>query len=342
MSAEPSAMDTAAASVTVPPTSIDHKQPTPPPSDVADSTATAGKQNSSKKPSGSGVAAGLRGVDAALEKLGRVAQTRSGTNAVLLFAAYGAAVSGNLLEAGSRAALQSKAARLVALALQLPPSTTLSLSSRATGLSPLAIVALRLSARLKALGALISEVRTFNRIWNLLEIYLATKKFVLSLRQQSASSSDGGEKKQEDKGRKYFDVAMTAASLASFASFQVTESVALLGERKILPVSPRAQDRLAMWCVRSWCASTVLDILRLVVERGRRLRDVADDEKTIASADHQAWADRWQTDMLRSLAWFPSTVHYSVGGGLLSELTIAALSFYPGVSGFMETWNATA
>ncbi|KAF4120341.1 hypothetical protein GMORB2_3142 [Geosmithia morbida] len=286
--------------------------------------------------------------------MGRSALTRSGTNTVLLFLAYATSLSGNLLEATSRAALRNTAAKLIALALQLPPSTTLSLSTRATGVSPLAILALRLSARLKAAADLISEVRTFNRMWNLLEIYFATKSFVQSLR--AAPSSPSSDEKNNTSSssssssrvQKVFDTALAFAMLASFASFQITESTALLGSRKVLPISPATQDRLAMWSVRSWFASTGLDIVRLVVERRRKLRAAEeaaaqDDEATAAKRrdELETWSEQWQVEFWRTLAWFPITVHYSMGGGLLTELSIAALSFYPGISQLSEVWLST-
>lgn len=206
--------------------------------------------------------------------------------------------------------------------------------------SPIVSLALQLAARLKAAAATLGEIRTFGRLWGLLGLYFAGKRLLQS--RQAAASADKGEK--SDLGSSFerqFDFFVRAAQIIALVNWQATENVAYLASRKIIGVAPATQAKLGRWSVRSWALYTGMELGRLLIERQRRVSRSGAEVK--AEAEYLRWQDGWKTEFMRTLAWWPITVHYSVGGdGVLSDMGVSALAFIPAVSQMRETWNATA
>lgn len=286
-----------------------------------------------KAPITSLVAAAPSAVDAFLARLHRCASSRSGADVVLLFLTYATRLSSNLLETASRAALRNSANKLVALALQLPPSAAVSFASSAPISSPVIGAALQLAARLKAASATLSEIRTFGRLWGLLGLYFAAKKLVLS---RDAAAKDP--EKKTDTAESRFDTLVATAQILALISFQAAENVAYLSSRKILGFSPTAQGKLARWSVRSWALYIGMELGRLLVERQRRVT-AAGGRLTAKDAE---WSAAWKKDFFRNLAWSPITVHWSVDNGPLNDLAISLLAFYPAVSQMKDLWKANS
>lgn len=284
--------------------------------------------------------------DAFLAHLHRCASTRAGADTILFFLTYLTRLSGNILETASRAALRNSANKLVALALQLPPATAVSFVSESPRrvASPIVSLALQLAARLKAAAATLGEIRTFGRLWGLLGLYFAGKKLLQS--RQAAVAFDGDEKNKSDMGssssfERQFDFFVRLAQIIALVNWQATENVAYLASRKIVGVAPATQARLGRWSVRSWALYTGMELGRLLIERQRRVSR-SGGAQVKAEAEYLKWQDGWKTEFMRTLAWWPITVHYSVGDGMLSDMGISALAFIPAVSQMRETWNATA
>lgn len=272
--------------------------------------------------------------DAFLSQLHRAASTRSGADVILLFLTYGSRLTGNLLETGSRAALQSSANKLVALALQLPPQAAVTFTSEnLIGASPILGVALNLAARLKNASVVLSEIRTFGRLWGLLGLYFAAKRLVLKL-----TSKKTEEKSEDAKAENRFDNLVAIAQITSLISFQATENIAFLSSKGILGFSPQTQGKLAKWSVKSWALYIGMELGRLLIERQRRV-SAAGGKLTAKDVE---WSENWKTDFFRNLAWSPITVHYSVATGFLSDLAISALAFHPAQSQMRELWAANA
>lgn len=299
--------------------------PTPPPGKTTIPSTAA--------PAASSAPASL---DAFLARVRRIATTRSGADSILLFTCYAASLSGNFLEAASRAALPTSVGELVSLVLDSPPSKPLRLPPPSLLVSRLAILALRLSVRLKAAAAMLSEIRTFGRIWGLLDLYFAAKKLLLSARDSVTSTS---EEKKTAVADNSFDALVGAAQLVSLISFQVAESTAYLSSRNALPFSPATQGRLSLWSVRSWMAYTGMELGRLLVVRQRRLQKAGG---RLVTAEDREWGAGWKKDFLCCLAWSPITVHYSFGDGFLSALTVSLLAFYPAVTQMKDVWRSNA
>lgn len=279
------------------------------------------------------LAAGTSNLDAFLARLHRCAQTRAGADVILFFLTYATRLSGNLLETLSRAALRNSASKLVALALQLPPSTMVTFTSAPIA-SPVISIALRLAARLKAAAAMLSEVRTFGRLWGLLGLYFAAKKLLLSRK----AAKEQEEKNSDEAAESRFDTFVAAAQILSLISFQASENVVYLTSKKILNYSPSTTAKLTRWSSRSWALYVGIELARLLIVRQRRVA-AAGGYLTAKDAE---WSAGWKKDFLRNLAWSPITVHYSFDIGLLNDLAISALAFYPGASAMKELWEANA
>lgn len=283
--------------------------------------------------------------DAFIQHLFRCVQTRAGADVVLLFLCYTARLTGSALESLSRTALRHSARKLVALAFQLPPSTTVVLSS--TPAPPAATFALQLAARFKALTGLLSEWRMMNRLFGLLGLYFSAKKLIA---QSLAKSKNDPEKKElslpsSKSSEERFDTILSYAQIIALISYQFTENVAYLSSKKVLGFSPATQAKLGRWSVRSWALYIGMELGRLLVERSRKTKAVDATGKGVdpaSKAAHGRWAQEWRTSFSRNVAWAPLTVHWSIDNGPLSDLAVGLLAFYP-ASGYMrDLWKSNA
>lgn len=269
------------------------------------------------------VAAAPSSADAFLAHLARCLQGRGSADTVLMFLSYATRFGGAALEAASRPVLRSSAQKLVAMAFQLPPTTTVVLSPTPT--PPLAALALNLSGRLKALGGLLSEWRTMNRLWGLLGLYFAFKKLLAA---KKASE-------KEETSTERIDTAVTITQLTSLALFYVGENLAYLSSKKVLGFSPATQGKLAALSVRSWALYVALEISKLLVQRGRK-------QRLGTASEDQAWAKEWRKNFTSNLAWAPLTVQWSVPNGPLPDVLVWLLGLYPATVDMVDLWRNTA
>lgn len=274
-------------------------------------------------PVGAVLAAVPSNVDAFLAHLHRCTRSRGGTDVVLLFLTYTARLTGAVLDSLSRSALRHSARKLIALFYQLPASSSVILAEAPA--PPLAALALKLSARLQAFVAMMGEWRTMNRMWGVMGMYFAAKDLLSRTR---AAKAQG---KPVDR----FNTVMEGAMTASLMSYHVLEAMTWLSYKNILKWSPKAQARMSAISVKSWAAYVAMDITKMLVERSRRVK--SEDEK-----ENKEWTRKWNTDFLRTLAWAPLTVHWSLPGGLLPEIAVASLAAYPSIGYMKDLWQSTA
>ncbi|KYK61118.1 hypothetical protein DCS_02259 [Drechmeria coniospora] len=307
-----------------------------PSGDAIDSSAPPPSHPPTKKqaPLGVVLASVPSKADAFLAHLSRCLQTRAGTDVVLMFLCYACRTGGSVLETFSRPVLQRSARRLVAAAFKLPPATTIVLSS-ATVPSPLAALALRVGGHLKAASALISETRTFGRLWGLLGLYFAAKKLLLKSSASKASKESTKDSAMTQcASHERFDTIVAYAEILSLISYQAFENLAFLGSKNVLPISPKTADRWSLISVRSWAAYVGLELGRLLVERSRRT-------SFGLAAEDASWVAGWVVDFTRNLAWAPLTVHWSVPDGLLPDLAVSLLALYPSTGAMLDLWRET-
>jgi hypothetical protein len=280
-------------------------------------------------------AAAPSNLDAFLTHLHRCLQTPSGIDTVLLFLCYTSRLSGSILESISRSALQRSARNLVALAFALPPKTTILLSAAppSTG----AAAALRLAGRLKAFSALLSEGRTFTRLWGLLGMYFWAKRLVLA--KKSGSGTSNGTTDIAAAQQEKLDRSIAWTQLISCILFQALENAAYLSQKGVLALSPASQGKALKWSTRFWAVFVGTELGRLGIELARKQQGKG---VALKSKEHQAWYGEWRRKFARNLAWAPLTVHWSLDKGFVPDMMIGALACVPGVIQMSELWEQTA
>ncbi|KAM3503830.1 hypothetical protein MY10362_003944 [Beauveria mimosiformis] len=315
---------------------------TAPPSDAAASTprprradgASYSSSSSSSSPSA------LARADAFIAHLQRCMQTRAGADTVLMFACYATRLAGNLLDIGGRAALRSSARQLVAALFSLPPSTSVVLKP-ATMPRSVAFV-LDLAARLQAYSGMVSEMRTMGRLWGLLGLYSAVKGLMAarSKQQQQQQQQKQTDSLSDESAEKTFAALVAWAQTLCLVVFQVCENAAYLGSKKILPIKPLSQGRLAIVSVRFWGAYVAMEVVKHLTERARRLA-ASGGAKTTAE-EEKRWQEDWRTAFYRNAAWAPLTMHWGTPGGLLPDVLVALFALYPATGGMRDLWRRTA
>lgn len=285
------------------------------------------KPPASASPAAAAAMSAARSADAFLQRLTRCVSTRAGADTTLMAVCYAARLSGASLEHLGRAFTQQNARDLIALALKLPPQASVRFAQNPV-YSPLVSFALRLAARLKNLAAVIADVRGFNRLFGLLGLYMLGRRMVIE--------EDKKKNKKDEKST--FDRALAVAQLVALVSFQATENVAFLAAKRVLPVRPALQLRLARWSVRSWASYVFMELGRLLLERHRALEEVG-GKKARATLE---WELGWQRDFFRNLAWAPLTLHWSVDDGPLNDFAIGALAMWPAAGSMRDLWRANA
>ncbi|KAM3444236.1 hypothetical protein MY4824_000125 [Beauveria thailandica] len=303
---------------------------TGPPSDAA-STPRPRRADSASSPSA------LARADAFIAHLQRCMQTRAGADTVLMFACYATRLAGNVLDIGGRAALRSSARQLVAALFSLPPSTSVVLKP-ATMPRSIALV-LDLAARLQAYSGMVSEMRTMGRLWGLLGLYSAVKGLMAARSKQQKQTDPLSDESAE----KTFAALVAWAQTLCLVVFQVCENAAYLGSKKILPIRPQSQGRLAILSVRFWGAYVAMEVVKHLTERARRLSASGGVKTTAAAAEEEKrWQEGWRTAFYRNAAWAPLTMHWGTPGGLLPDVLVALFALYPATGGMRDLWRRTA
>ncbi|KAI1500508.1 hypothetical protein F5X99DRAFT_386228 [Biscogniauxia marginata] len=282
-------------------------------------------------------------VDAFLAHLQRCLQTPSGIDTTLLFVCYASRLSAAVLETATRPAIKRSASQLLALASSLPPSATLVFNSKALPSSG-TVLALALSRRLKALSVLLSDARTFLRLWGLLGMYFWGRRLVHKRRESSAAAARGEPHEKTDR----LETAIAWAQLLTCVVFQGLENGAYLASKGVLGLAPAVQAVAFRWSARFWGAFVSLELGRLCYEsrrRGQRTRAekfAGDKSAAAVEREERDWSEAWRKSVIRNLSWFPLTLHWSLEKGLVNEMTIGALASIPGYIQMRDLWRRTA
>ncbi|OTA81771.1 hypothetical protein M434DRAFT_401236 [Hypoxylon sp. CO27-5] len=299
------------------------------------------------------LAAAPSNIDAFLAHVQRCLQTPSGIDTTLLFLCYTSRLGASVLEALTRPAIQRSAKQLLALAASLPPSATLVFSARALPSHGVARI-LELAKRLRAFSAMLTDARTFLRLWGLLNMYFWLRRLVLARKQKEVTDDENEKEKdggviikasnKEDK----LETTISWLQLGTCIVFQALENGAYLSSKGVLGWSPATQRRASLWSARFWAAFVGVEVGRLFYESHRRGLRSREEKfaggKTAAQvqAEEMEWNDAWKKSVARNLAWAPLTVHWSMENGLLGEMAVGALASIPGVIQMRDLWRRTA
>ncbi|OBT66742.1 hypothetical protein VE03_04084 [Pseudogymnoascus sp. 23342-1-I1] len=231
----------------------------------------------------------LTKTDRALTHISRIIATPAGTDATLLTIGYSSLFLSSLLA-------------------RLPPSFPPTTLSRR----------LALTARLAALSSLISDIRTFSRLFGLLGMWQWGKSAIM------APSSDPVER------------ALVNAQVLVNTIYQILENGAYLSSKGVLGWSGEVQGKAWVWSSRCWAAHTGLEFLRLARERAVRKRAVGE------KGEEEVKDLAWKRELWINAGYAPLTIHWSLEGGIISPLTIGLLGSFVGAVKMNRLWEATA
>ncbi|KAI1457121.1 hypothetical protein F4805DRAFT_429645 [Annulohypoxylon moriforme] len=288
------------------------------------------------------LAAAPSNLDAFLAHLQRCLQTPSGIDTTLLLVCYASRLSASVLEALTRPAIRRSANQLLAIAATLPPSATLVFSAKVLPGGGVAAI-LEVAKRLRALSSLLSDARTFLRLWGLLNMYFWARRLILS-RKAKETEKDGEGGQKEDRVER----AISWVQMSACVVFQALENGAYLSSKGVLGWAPATQRKASLWSARFWAAFVGVEVGRLFYESHRRGQRTRDEKfaggKTAAQVqrDEIEWGEGWKKSVARNLAWAPLTVHWSLEQGLLGEMAIGALASIPGIIQMRDLWRRTA
>lgn len=156
-----------------------------------------------------------------------------------------------------------------------------------------------ISAQMKALASLISDVRIFMRLWGLASIY---EWLVATVR---APPKDETLRK----------IAYLQISANIF--YQILENLAYLGQHKVLSVRKRRQANYWLWSSRFWMAHVVLEFWRLKREndlsvKGKERAEVVEEDPKWYNFAHVMNSDgkksAWYRQLWSNMAYAPLTV----------------------------------
>ncbi|KAH7140621.1 hypothetical protein EDB81DRAFT_857801 [Dactylonectria macrodidyma] len=294
----------------------------------ADAAPATAKQQKAPFKLTTALASAPSSVDAFVHHLHRCLKTRGGTDTVLLFSAYAARLAGAILAILGRSALRQNARKLVELAFQLPPSTSVNLAGATA--PPLAALALGLSKRLEAFVGMLGEWRTMNRLWGIMAMWLAAKDLLLRLRQPASAETD----EKAPKSSK-FNTTVEVLQVISLTAYHIGEATAWFSGKGVIKLSAEARGRFATVSVRSWGAYVFMELTRLLVERRRR---TVSEDATV----EKEYKDDWFTKFTHTAAWAPLTIHWGYGDGFLPDIAVAALATYPSAALMKDLWRSTA
>ncbi|KAH9892927.1 hypothetical protein F4778DRAFT_300659 [Xylariomycetidae sp. FL2044] len=280
-------------------------------------------------------------VDAFLAHLQRCLTTPSGIDTVLLFLCYTSRLGAAALEKLTGPAIQARSKQILALASSLPPSATIIFTSKVFP-SPSVALVLNFAKRLKALSTLLSDARTFLRLWGLLGMYFWARKLILKWREDRLAGAES--RSPEDR----IETSIAWTQLVACVIFQSLENGAYLASKGVFAMEPAAQAKAGRWSARFWGTFVGIEIGRLFYESHKRARRTREEKfaggKTVTEfqQEEREWSESWRKSVVRNMAWAPLTLHWSLEQGLVSELTIGALASIPGFLQMRDLWRRTA
>jgi hypothetical protein len=256
----------------------------------------------------------LQRTDRILSRLTLLLSTPAGTDATLRTLGFTlqflAAASSSLATRRLVSLARSLAASLAAVPLVGgPPGTAL-----VVALEYPAPLAARLAPRAKVLSGLMSDFRTFSRLWGLLGMYAWAKSLAASPPKD-----------------KVLRVCAWGQCLA-YTAYQALENRAYLAGKGVAPRDGQLILRDWLWSSRCWMVGVAFEFGRLA----RLWQLWSPKDKT----DRERW--EWWRDAIVNVANAPLTLHYSVAGGKLDEMTVGFLGTVAGIFSFWERWDKTA
>ncbi|KAL1297734.1 hypothetical protein AAFC00_006273 [Neodothiora populina] len=184
----------------------------------------------------------------------------------------------------------------------------------------------------KKLSGMISDFRTFTRLWGLLGIYTWAKAT------WNKPPADG--------------VIRTTVWIQVLAGvgFQWYENLAYLADKGVLHGEKfNSRTRARWWEISSryWMAHCLLEVVRLLrqLQLDNKTATAAaattSDEAVANTTRSAASVDAWRRAFVVNAAWTPMTVHYSWEQGCIDDKWIGILGLIASWTGFRQLWKST-
>lgn len=178
---------------------------------------------------------------------------------------------------------------------------------------------------LRALIALISDVRMFLRLPGLLSIYLwALSTYAKPPKDTVLNTIAWGQ-------------------IGASTVFQLLENIAYLSAHHIIKLDKIKEGKAWRWCLRAWGLHVFLDLVRLArvkqLEARQRQRGRADLVEKESKIEMEAEEEKWRTQLLTNAAYAPLTIHYGMDKGPLSDLWIGAFGSVASIVGWRQVWK---
>jgi Peroxisomal biogenesis factor 11 (PEX11) len=169
--------------------------------------------------------------------------------------------------------------------------------------------------RARAFSSLISDFRSFTRLWGLLGMYAWGKSLV-----------------RNPPNDPILFLSAWGQCLA-YTAYQAFENRAYLSGKGIWS-KREGKDILAdwLWSSRMWMIGVALEFVRLA-----RVRQLWKEDATVQEKQKRRVA--WRRDLIANLANAPLTVHWSVAGGTLDDTQVGFFGMIGGLVSFIERWK---
>ncbi|KAF4440934.1 hypothetical protein F53441_12153 [Fusarium austroafricanum] len=247
-----------------------------------------------------------------LAHLHRTLKTREGQDVVLLFAGEAMRLVTfimDFLTSYLRKIRLNKDSRLSKL---LPQTSRIQSLSNSTN---------RAADCSRALMAMLEEWQVMNRLWGVLDMWMAARGLITQLRA----------KRSAGESIRKIDVFIQASQALCLTSFHVSEALGFLSSKGIAKRSPKTEEKLTFLAIRSWAAFTLIEIGRLSLDWVQTTGDKSGD-----------WKMRWKKDILQNLAWMSVASHWSLRQGFLPEACVSPLSVFATWSLVKDAWAVSA
>jgi Peroxisomal biogenesis factor 11 (PEX11) len=171
----------------------------------------------------------------------------------------------------------------------------------AASIPTLSIDLAKLSAQLKSLSSLISDWRTFYRVWGT----MGTIEWAIGL----------FENPDKDIIIRYCDYTQAVAGVL----YQVLEDLAYLASKKVIRLSGAAQTKLWVVSCYFWATHVFVEFAKLA--RSPR-------------------TDNWERRLMVNLVWLPLTIHWSTESGFLNDGQVGFLGSVAYLPTTVNNWRA--
>lgn len=171
--------------------------------------------------------------------------------------------------------------------------------------------------RAKKLSALISDFRSFTRLWGLLGMYAWAKSLYVTPPTDTILKL------------------VAWGQCIAYTAYQGYENRAYLAGKGIWSKRD-GKDIMSdwLWSSRMWMVGVGLEFVRLI--RVRQLWK----SKNLTIEQQRKEKAAWRRELIANVANAPLTVHWSVDGGTLGDTTVGLLGMIGGAAGLNERWRA--